>query len=649
MKTPATYPARGAWRFRNVTKAADFWPLLDSIGIDQQHPEGVASFSADVEDADLSQTFEPEDRVWVTFTKAGGSVRRVFAGHLKVVTERMLSEMGPRVWALEAQDHTAKLDDSVIDHPADRAKETNAARVAWILGFLNFGITTASVSVPAGNAEKANFDGQTVREALDQFCEEADAHYYLDFGPEDPTAGNVPDLHLFADEVLSAPFALNDTDPDYAADFPFTEYERTKDSGDLTTAIYVQGETGIAWVADPGRIATYGRQERTLADSNLKTADAMAKAAAQMLVKDGDPTIEGSLVCWEPGLRAGMKTSLTVDLWGLSAVTVILTSIRISAVDPHDADGRAFLRTDVDFTDRRRLKGRGRRPPKGDTGDDSGTTDGTDGASLTVSAIQSVHDSLTHDAWAGLFSAGAPYVGSWISQNTAYTTAGCPMGGGLWGPGGQTWEAWYTVDASGTDGILGARATIHALGTLKGVGDPGEYDVGWANAAPSGLGQWRYLGTIPGAGGDVYVPGGLIIDGGTNYLVLAPAWVATSGWSACGNYIADDFGGPITGGEGNSGRGIASGAANQSVVSLVTSGAGKTSWVSPAGSGDADGTNDTWTLPGWNGKGIPEARWGVVILGLGLDYAVDAGAGTVTFHEPPPADTLVAFRYRTDG
>ena len=49
------------------------------------------------------------------------------------------------------------------------------------------------------------------------------------------------------------------------------------------------------------------------------------------------------------------------------------------------------------------------------------------------------------------------------------------------------------------------------------------------------------------------------------------------------------------------------------------------------------------------GAGIPEARWGVAILGLGIDHTVDPVARTVTFREPPPEGTLVAFRYRTDG
>ncbi|MDP1805630.1 MAG: hypothetical protein Q8K72_10725, partial [Acidimicrobiales bacterium] len=216
-----------------------------------------------------------------------------------------------------------------------------------------------------------------------------------------------------------------------------------------------------------------------------------------------------------------------------------------------------------------------------------------DGTTLALSNRQSVHDSLLEDDWNGLFTAGAPYIGSWVSQNTAYTVSGCPLGGGLWGPGGVTWEAWYTVSASGTDGVLGARVEIGALGTLLGVADGGSFLVGWANAAPSHLGDFTVIGTIADAGGTVYVPGSLIIDGGTNHLVIAPAWRAASGWAVCGNVLVSEFGGPVVGGEANSGRGTAPSTGSITVTTLVVSGSGRTSWVSPAGAGDADGTNDT--------------------------------------------------------
>jgi len=491
--------------------------------------------------------------------------------------------------------------------------------------------------------DPATYDGMTVREALDQVADEARCHYYVDFDA---------DLHLARDEVVSAPFALDDTAPDYSTSFPYTEYRRARDSTDLATAVYVQGESDQSWVTDSGAIAAYGRQERAVNDGDLKTATQRTRAGDRALAEQAAPVVDGSLVCWEPGLRGGMKAGLVNDLWGLD-VTIVLVSVDISAVDPHDEDGEAYLRCEVRFRDRRKRHASHRDVTNRNTRKRKAAADGdadiADGTTLAVSNRQSVHDSLLEDDWNGLFTAGAPYVGSWVSQNTAYTVSGCPLGGGLWGPGGVTWEAWYTVTASGTDGILGARVEIGALGSVLGVADGGSFLVGWANVAPSHLGDFVVIGTITDAGGIVYVPGSLIIDGGTNHLVIALAWRAASGWAVCGTYITSEFGGPVVGGEANSGRATAPSTGSITVTTLVASGSGRTAWVSPAGAGDADGTNGTWTLDGWNGQGIPEARWGAVILGLGLDYAVDSGATTVTFREPPPADTLVAFRYRTDG
>ena len=650
---PDGYPSRGTWRFRNVTRGADFLPTLESVSVIQDHPEGLATLSAIIVDEDATQTFAEEDRIWATFTPYGGTIRRIFGGHIKVCVEQLLSEVGPREYEIQAQDYTAKLDDSVIDHEADRASESNADRVSWILGFLNFSITTTNVSPPSGTSERANFHGMTVREALDQFCEENDAHYYLDFGPEDPDDGNTPDLHLFGTETISAPFDLDDTAADFATSFPAHDVKRAKDSGDLATALYVIGENGEAtWVTDAGAIATYGRQERTLNDDTLKTSTARTKAGNQQLARDGAPSVDGSFVCWEPGLRAGMRPNLTIDLWGFDA-PVWLTSVTITAVDPHDdadevaPDGVALLKSECSFTQRRRFRGGGRkRPPRKDTNADAGTSVGS--GSFAVVDRESCWDSLKRDAWTGLFTAGSPFVGSWISQNTAYSVSGCALGGGLWGPGGQTWECWFTVTASGTTGDSGADVTLGNLGTLLGRGDPGPYLVGWANAAPGGLGEFAIVGQIEATGGSVFVPSWLIADGGTNYLVVAPAWEAFDGWSTCAENIVDGFGGPIVGGEGNSGRGIAMGTGDITIVARAVSGTGRAPWHFPDGAGAIDGSNREFTLTGWNGEGVPEARWGVAILAPGYDFEYDVGDQTVTFRDAPPEGTAVGFRFRMD-
>jgi hypothetical protein len=68
-------------------------------------------------------------------------------------------------------------------------------------------------------------------------------------------------------------------------------------------------------------------------------------------------------------------------------------------------------------------------------------------------------------------------------------------------------------------------------------------------------------------------------------------------------------------------------------------------WV--PGEGQADGSNDTFTLVDWNGKGRPQARVGGILQSYPLDFTYDEDAATVTFRVPPPEGSVVAFRYQT--
>jgi hypothetical protein len=646
-----TYPSRGAWRFRNQTRGFDFWPTLDSVLISEAHPEDLATFSCSVVDRAASLVFEPEDKVWVTFAGT-----RIFAGHLKAVEESQLSEVGPRVYGLDAQDYTAKLDDSVIDHPAERAAESVAARVAWILGFLNYTITTDHVDPPSMTLDAATYDGMTVREALDQVADEARCHWYVDFDA---------DLHLARDEVVSAPFALDDTDPNYSTSFPYTEYRRSRDTTDLATAVYIQGESDQSWVTDSGAIATWGRQERSVNDGDLKTSNQRTRAGDRALAEQAAPIVDGSLVCWEPGLRGGMKATLRNDLWSLDT-TIVLVSVEITAVDPHDADGEAYLRSEVRFRDRRRRRSshrdvtnRNSRKRKGTSGDADAAV--ADGDALDIWPVMEGRlgwlwpSGSSNDGWSGPGIVGAPKVGSWVAQNTGWPSTDCGIGPGLWGPGGWTCEAWYPVTVP--DGIAGATFTFPDFSaSSQGVALGAAYIVGWAlDVTPGGLGGWVEVGRITDAGGSVFVPGSLMVPspgadatGAGNWLVLAPGWEAHRGWTGCGNDLVGPYNGPVLGGEAASGNTVPPSHGSVTATALVNTGPGRTSWVGIAGGGVADGTNDTFELADWSGEGVPEARWGAVILSAATDYTVDASAKTVTFREPPPEGTVVAFRYRTD-
>lgn len=633
------YPSRGSWQFRNVETATDFWPVLDSIDITQGNPGDIATFSCRVVDQSGTASFTPEDRVWVKFEGV-----YIFAGHIKSVVERMASEVGPREFLIDAQDYTSKLDDSVIDNRQARAKESVANRVSWILSFLNFSITTTNVNPPAGDCEKFEYEGYTVREALEQVADEFRCFFYIDFDK---------DLHFFRVETEASPFDLDDTAPDMTATFPYTEFVLEKDTTELTNAVYVQGEDGFTWVTDAPSIAAYGRQERSISDDNLKNSTQRTRAGERALAQDSEPVIRGSLVCYEPGLRGGMTIQITNDLWNLTADTYLIQSVRVSAVDAHDASGNAYLRSEIEFSERRRRRKSGRRATNKNSRRRNRGLIGT-----TLETSGTLTKTTPSQASADLFGSGFSFgiaavynVGSAVTQNTSYITSGCPIGLGLWGTGGTTWEYWLPVSATNTNTTVAIKVDIPAFGTPTGVALTSPIAVGWANATPSALEQYQQYGEVMAAdGGTVHIPSSAVIQGGTNYLVFAPSWAAATNYSACQQYLSDpsDPLGPVSTGDGNSGKCFAPAAASIVLTRLVPAGGGTTSWHSSGGIGSVDGVNATFTITDWNGLGLPAARWDSVILSAAYDYEVDSSTLEVTFRRPPPVGTVVAFRYRRD-
>ena len=183
-----SYPSRGAWRFRNQTRSFDFWPTLDSVLISEAHPEDLATFSCSVVDRDASLVFEPEDKVWVTFAGT-----RIFAGHLKAVEESQLSEVGPRMYGLDAQDYTAKLDDSVAVWLNDlgNGPPHSGTNVPWLLagsagGFLRTG-------------QYLDLGGVTINRVLNTILSavgvrNADGSMIDDFGDSSLTGGLIDEI-----------------------------------------------------------------------------------------------------------------------------------------------------------------------------------------------------------------------------------------------------------------------------------------------------------------------------------------------------------------------------------------------------------------------------------------------------------------------
>lgn len=367
---PDGYPSRGAWQFHSVTGSFDYWPLLDTLSITQLHPDGIMPMEVQVEDRDSTFSFEDGDEHWAKFEGV-----KIWAGHIRVTGKSMMSEAGPRVWSLTGQDFTAKLDDSVILTDSERPVESISERVTWILSHLNFAITTANVNLPAGNVEPAVYEGMTVREALQQVSDEKGLHFYVDFDK---------DLHLFRTETIAAPFDMSTNSPDYSTSFPYDSFDYQTDDIELTNAVRVKGLRYKRWRTDSDSIAAYGRQESAIIDDSLITLAQVNAAGDRRLYQLAEPIVDGKLTCWEPGLRAGMTFALDDLAWGITG-DFIVTSVDITAVDPHDEDGKAQLKTDVTFSDKRRIgrfPGGGKeikddnRPPGGGGGGSGGGATG---------------------------------------------------------------------------------------------------------------------------------------------------------------------------------------------------------------------------------------------------------------------------------
>jgi hypothetical protein len=361
------YPSRGAWRFRNVTGAFDFHPLLDSISIEEVHPDGLSTLTCDVRDTG-SLNFANEDKCWVKFEGD-----KIWAGHVKVRTRTFLDEKSQtrKLWRLEGQDYTSKLDDSVITTRGWRNRESAADRVDFILGHLLFPITTAGVDLPAVQVDRVMFENMTVREALQLTADELTLHFYVDFGDD---AGGPPDLHMFQTETFDAPFDLDADSPDYADSFPFSEFSVDNDSQDYKNAVRVRGDRIRLWVVDQDEIDDRGRQETAVTAPELVTLAQVRNAGRRVLDQDGEPEVHGELLCHEPGLRAGMRFTLRLDAWSLDT-SYIATGVTISAVDPEDVSGDAYLFSRVMFSDKRRV----RRMPGGGRPESGGAKKKADG------------------------------------------------------------------------------------------------------------------------------------------------------------------------------------------------------------------------------------------------------------------------------
>jgi hypothetical protein len=566
-------PSRGEWVFRDSTGAFNFFPILSSISITQSNPDDVAVCSFDVEDRASTITFQNEDKIWVKFGEA-----RVFAGHVKNCGYDQLSEVGPRIWHIEAQDYTAKLEDSVITYRKKRRREKVARRIRWILSYLDYPMDRDLSDLPDAYIEKSEYHTMTVREALDQVCEVLRLHYDVDF---DNDEDGEPTIRFWRNGYATGAFDLNNDDPDYATSFPYREFKLSSDSVELANAIFVEPEKKrhSTWVKDTASIAVYGRQERAITDESLHNKTQAQNAGERALDANDLPIVEGSLVCHEPGLLAGTRVNIKNALWGVDE-GFIITSVEISAMDPHDENSEAWLKSAISFRNRRKRKATGRdsgnknsrrrhrrvgdvkhyvlddfsdrtvEPPSHSAGDTWATS------GVGVGAY--VGEDKDGVAQPFFYGTSEIEIGSWVGwEYRTYTDPENPCDGTY--PQYVGWreqERWteWTVPAHPAN-MAGATVTVSVglQGSGSGVGYPNGFDVRVSSVEPSDSRSGGVVGFCQGGGSaTVFIPGSAIPDEGqTLYVGLTPRWSANFGQYVCQYNL------PKRTGAENSGRGNA--------------------------------------------------------------------------------------------
>lgn len=621
------YPTRGAWSFYNVTRSQTFWPTLDSISITQEHPDLVAAFSCSVVDPTNSVAFEVEDEVRVTF--AG---ERVWAGHLKTVTEDQVSEVGPRVWKLDGQDYTAKLEDALVRRRRKRKREKAKRRVKWLLNQLErhvWDLAGRDLShIPDEYVGAYDYFGQSVNEALSQIADELRCHYYIDLD-------NV--FQMYRSDTVAAPFDLDNEAPNFTTTFPFRQWNYAEDSVDLANAILVQPEKRkhSRWVKDASSIATYGRQERFVSDSNIHRAKQARAIGNRALNAAKDPQEESSgIVVHEPGLQAGMTVHVREALWDHDFDRFI-KAVEIGALDPHDDNGEAYLVTTLTLGEanrRRKRKGHGQAidkierkrhgqvanvntydldafarvvaPPSWTTGSSVGTL-----ASYQASKGEDVdgNDIAFAISSAAIYQAssyiGAGYKG-WTTED-----CGCP---GLENcfKGWKDIERWFYLTVPTHPANAAGILVTFPAGTGNGVGTAGARIV-VRSAQPTDTWQGTVVGYAnASASTTVFIPIALVpAAGDVIHIGMQANWRCSYGSTACG------WQWPFTTGDGNSGRFLCTPDLTPDWAIFSDAGGSMGALATPSGA-PWEGGND------WNDGGVEGSpTYGVD----GTAYYVDGG------------------------
>lgn len=567
------------------------------------------------------------------------SWRRLFTGYFADRTIKRapgLQTGVQRIWESNVYDvNSAATFEVIRGSTGKRPKETDTARLAWLLssGFLGPISTDSSAVFGAGvDLDKADYRGQTVVEVMTDCAQTSGNNWFVAW---DQTL-NAPVLHYYdpqrAFNTCTIKISNVLSDVDMSTVFcPDNDWSLNKEPSRVYSGVYYEyGEKNSAeYRTDATVLSNIGHKRETeQQDSAVRTAAKADLKADKWLVEARTEleTITVSLRKVPPSvvnlIRAGMRIQVKgTHLPGYTSYTYLRITKRTVQ---QDGETPNYYQLDLELAN----------PKQGGTKRKRGKQvepDVTDGSSIAYTRRSFKAQMDRDDCQGGLadaFTYGAAPPGSThVESACRQFTPGIFVGGGCTSPatgysGVDTIEQWLEITGSPSSDSLGIKVTVSGS-TIEGVAASNNLVWGTAAAAPTTFpGAFFPLGEIPAAGGSFVVPRAMIATGG--FIVIGPGWKAAS----LGNQCSDTMTGgtPMADGLGNSGSVDLS---ITSVVEVTIDGTGDSTWKSVTGT--IDGSNRTFTLPGWNGRGTPRMRIGAVEYAAGQDYTVDADAGQVTF------------------
>jgi len=311
------------WAFRNVTRSTNFDVAFARLNISDARPCELARLDGAFDDKAGSYDLEVEDEILVTETPDGGSPATVFAGD---ITNRVRTDKGggtgPRVYRFTAQDFTGRLEDNVITD-ARSVTESVSARVAWIMGYSNRGLTFTHVATIATTIDPFDYTGMSVRAGLAQVAALIGAILYVDDGK---------DLHFFVTESNPAPFDLVRPSAT-SGNPPYRDFVLNDATPRLAHAVFVKGDGVALWRTAVGAPTNNTRQERAVVDNNIKTVADADAAGDAILAKWSDPALTGSYSVRKPGLKGGMQQRIANPAWAVDA-TFVITRVTTTLIGP---------------------------------------------------------------------------------------------------------------------------------------------------------------------------------------------------------------------------------------------------------------------------------------------------------------------------